>query len=347
MMQKVDVAVVGATSLVGEAILELLASRKFPIGRVYALDAETDGEQDVDFGSKTLDVELLADFDFSTVQLALFAAGEEVAANHVPRAVEAGCIVIDDSACFRFADDVPLVVAEVNPQDIARAAQRRIIANPGSTVSQILAVLKPLHDVATLTRINAATYQAVSGSDRAGISELAGQTARLLNARPVEAGIYPRQIAFNLLPQVGAFQENGYTWEEMKMVLETRKVLGLPDLAVNPTAVRVPVFFGHAVALHVEMATKLTAAEATMLLQNAAGVTVVDEHVDGGYATPVTDAVNTETVFVSRIREDISHASGLDLWVVADNVRKSAALNAVQIAELIRRDYQQDWLSGN
>lgn len=347
MTQKVDIAVIGATSLVGEAMLDLLASRKFPFGKVYALDADTDGEQDVDFGSKTLDVELLADFDFTSVQLVLFAAGEDVAAEYVPKAVAAGCVVIDDSACFRFEEDVPLVVAEVNPQDIAVARQRRIIANPGSCVSQMLAVLKPLHDAATLTRINVATYQSVSGSGRDGISELAGQTARLLNARPVETGIYSRQIAFNLLPQIGAFQENGYTWEEMKMVLETRKVLGLPELAVNSTAVRVPVFFGHALALHVELANKLTAEKATALLRDAPGVTVLDERAEGGYATPVTEAVNADTVYVSRIREDISHVSGLDLWVVADNVRKSAALNAIQLAELVVSDDQYDWLSGN
>ncbi|HRJ51707.1 MAG TPA: aspartate-semialdehyde dehydrogenase [Candidatus Thiothrix moscowensis] len=346
-MNKVDVAVVGATTLVGEAMLDLLASRKFPAGRVYALEAETDGEQDVDFGNKTLDVEPLADFDFASVQLVLFAAGEDIAARYAPEAVVAGCVVIDDSACFRFDADVPLVVAEVNPQDIAAGKTRRIIANPGSTVSQILAVLKPLHDRVTVTRINAVTFQAVSGSGRAGVDELARQTAQLLNARPVEPSLYPRQIAFNLLPHIGAFQENGYTWEEMKMVLETRKILGEATLPVNPSAVRVPVFFGHAVALHVETAQKLSAAETVRLLTAAAGVTVLDERADSGYATPVTDAVNTDTVYVSRIREDISCAAGLDLWVVADNVRKSAALNAVQIAEILVRDYLPDWLSGN
>lgn len=334
-MQKVDVAVVGATSLVGEAMLDLLASRKFPYGRVYALDAETDGEQDVNFGNKTLDVELLADFDFSTVQLALFTAGEDIAAEYVPKATQAGCVVIDDSACFRFEENVPLVVTEVNPLALAGFEQRRIIANPGSNTSHISAVLKPLHDAAVLTRINAATYQSVSGSDRPGIDELAGQTARLLNARPVETSVYPRQIAFNLLPQIGVFQENGYTWEETKFMLEMRKVMDLPALAVNTTAVRVPVFFGHAAALHIETEKKLTASEAVALLKDAPGVTLLDERVDGGYATPVTEAVNTDSVYVSRIREDVSHATGLDLWVVADNVRKGAALNGVQIAELL------------
>ncbi|EIJ36153.1 aspartate-semialdehyde dehydrogenase [Thiothrix nivea] len=339
MTQKMDIAVVGATSLVGEAMLDLLASRKFPVGDVYALEAETDGEQEVDFGGKTLDVEPLAGFDFSGVQLALFAAGEDVAAVYAPLAAEAGCIVIDDSACFRFEDDVPLVVAEVNPQAIADYAQRRIIANPGSGVSQMLAALKPLHDAAGITRINVVTYQAVSGSGRAGVDELARQTAQLLNARPIEPLVYPKQIAFNVLPQIGKFMENSYTWEEMKLVQETRKILDLPTLAVNPTAVRVPVFFGHCEAIHIETQRKLSAEEAADLLSSAPGVEILDERQDGGYPTPVTEAVNAETVFVSRIREDISHPSGLNLWTVADNVRKCAALNSIQIAEILLRDY--------
>jgi aspartate-semialdehyde dehydrogenase len=339
MAKTYNVAVVGAGSLVGEAILDVLAKRKFPIGKIYALEFETDGEQYVDFGNKTLDVESVEDFDFASVQLALFASTESVAADYVPKAVAAGCIVIDDSACFRFDADVPLVVAEVNPEAIAGYKQRGIIANPGSMVSQMLVALKPLHDAATLTRLNVATYQAVSGTGRAGINELAHQTAQLLNARPVEPALYAKQIAFNLFPHIGAFQENGYTWEEMKMVQETRKIMGLPELGVNPTAVRVPVFFGHSAAIHLETERKLTAAQATELLCHAAGVTVLDERQDGGYPTPVTEAVNSDTVFVSRIREDISCASGLDLWVVADNVRKGAALNSVQIAEILVRDY--------
>lgn len=339
MAKTYNVAVVGAGSLVGEAILDVLAKRKFPIGKIYALEFETDGEQYVDFGNKTLDIESVEDFDFASVQLALFASTESVAADYVPKAVAAGCIVIDDSACFRFDDDVPLVVPDVNPHAIAGYKQRGIIANPGSMVSQMLVALKPLHDAATLTRINVATYQAVSGTGRAGINELAHQTAQLLNARPVEPELYAKQIAFNLFPHIGAFQDNGYTWEEMKMVQETRKIMGLPALGVNPTAVRVPVFFGHSAAIHLETERKLTAEEATALLRNAAGVEVLDERQDGGYPTPVTEAVNTDAVYVSRIREDISCASGLDLWVVADNVRKGAALNSVQIAEILVRDY--------
>ncbi len=339
MSKTYNIAVVGAGSLVGEAILDLLATRKFPIGKVYALEFATDGEQYVDFGNKTLDVESVEDFDFTSVKIAMFASTEAVAAQYVPVALAADCIVIDDSAYFRFDEDVPLVVPEVNPEAIVGYKQRGIIANPGSAVSQMLVALKPLHDAATITRINVATYQAVSGTGREGINELAHQTAQLLNARPVEPKLYAKQIAFNLFPHIGDFQENGYTWEEMKMVQETRKIMGLPELGVNPTAVRVPVFFGHAEAITIETQVKLTAAEATELLRKASGVEVLDERVDGGYPTPVTEAVNSDRVYVSRIREDISCASGLSLWVVADNVRKSAALNSVQIAEILVRDY--------
>lgn len=339
MTKTYNIAVVGAVSLVGEAILDVLAKRKFPFGKVYALEYQTDGEQDVDFGNKSLDVEELAGFDFASVQIALFAASEAIAAEYVPQAVAAGCAVIDDSTCFRYDDDVPLVVPEVNPQAIAQYTQRGIIANPGSGVTQMLIALKPLHDVATITRINVATYQSVSGSGRAGVEELAQQAAQLLNARPVEAKVYPKQIAFNLLPHIDVFLENGYTKEEMKMVWETRKVMGLPGIQVNPTAVRVPVFFGHSEAVHIETESQLTAVEARRILGSTPGIVVMDEHVPGGYPTPVTDAVRNDAVYVGRIREDISCPAGLNLWVVADNVRRGAALNSVQIAEVLIRDY--------
>lgn len=346
-MQTVAVAVVGATTLVGEAILDLLAARKFPADKVYALEAETDGEQDVDFGNKTLDVERLADFDFTEVQLVFFATDAAISAHYVPRAVAAGCIVIDDSEQFRMEADVPLVVAEVNPQAIAGYAKQRIIANPGSNVTQLLAALQPLHQAATLTRLEIATYQAVSGSGRAGVQELAQQTAQLLNGRPVDADVYPRQIAFNLLPRIGAVLANGYSSEEMKLVQETRKVLDLPALAVNPTTVRVPVFFGHAAVVHLETTTKLSAQQATALLQQKAGITVMDGAAADAFPTPVTDAVNSEQLYVSRIRESLGTSHGLNLWLVADNVRRGAALNAVKIAEILVNDYAQAWLSGN
>lgn len=342
MTQKVDVAVVGATSLVGEAMLDLLASRKFPYGRVYALEVETDGEQDVDFGSKTLDVESLEHFDFSQVQLAFFAADETVAAIYVPKAVAAGCVVIDDSVQFRQEQDVPLVVAEVNPQAVAHYRHRGIIANPSSNVTQLLLALKPLHDAATITRLDIATYQAVSGVGRKGVEELARQTAQLLNARPVEAVIFPKQMAFNLLPQIGDILDNGYSREEMKMVWEIQKILDAPQLSVNPTAVRVPVFFGHAAVVHLAMEQPLAAAEATGLLRQAAGLQVFDECESGTVPTPVTEATTSEAVFVGRIRTDPTRPSALNLWVVADNVRRGAALNAIQIAEVLVRDYWQD-----
>lgn len=339
MARKVDIAVVGAASLVGESMLDLLASRRFPAGRVYALEADADGEQTVEFGGEPLDVEPLADFDFASVQIALFAAGETVAAVYAPKAAAAGCVVIDDSACFRLEEDVPLVVAEVNPQAIAAYSRRNIIANPGSGVTQMLTALKPLHDVAGVTRINVVTFQAVSGVGRAGVDELARQTAQLLNARPIDTGVFPKQIAFNVLPQIGDVLQNGYTREEMKLVWESRKILELPELPVNPTTLRAPVFFGHCEAIHLETQRQLTAQEAAAILRKAPGVEVLDGRGDGDYPTPVTEAVNTDKVFVSRIREDISQSFGLNLWVVADNVRNSAALNGVRIAEILLQDY--------
>ncbi|MFN3786163.1 MAG: aspartate-semialdehyde dehydrogenase [Thiothrix sp.] len=346
-MQTVAVAVVGATTFVGEAILDLLAARKFPVGKVYALEAETDGTQDVDFGNKTLDVEPLADFDFTEVQLVFFASDAATSVRYVPRAVTAGCIVIDDSEQFRMEADVPLVVAEVNPQAIAGYTKRRIIANPGSNVTQLLAALQPLHQAATLTRLEIATYQAVSDSGRAGVQELAQQTAQLLNGLPVDAAVYPRQIAFNLLPRIGTLLTNGYSSEEMKLVEETRKVLDLPTLAVNPTTVRVPVFFGHAAVVHLETATKLSALQAIALLQQNAGLTVMDDAAADAFPTPVTDAVNSEQLYISRIRESLGTSNGLNLWLVADNIRRGAALNAVKIAEILINAYPPAWFSEN
>lgn len=334
-MRNVDIAVVGATTLVGEAILDLLATRRFSVGKVYALEAATDGEQVVSFGNRSLDITPLADFDFSAVQLAFFATDDASTARYVPQAVAAGCIVIDDSSLFRMEADVPLVVAEVNPQDLASFPRRRIIANPSSNVTALATVLQPLHQAATLTRIDIATYQAVSGVGRAGVEELARQTAQLLNARAVACDVFPRQIAFNLLPRIGEMLDNGYTGEEMKLVQETRKVLALPELAINATAVRVPVFFGHAAAVHVELAKPLPVAAAVDLLRQAQGVVLVDGRGSEDFPTPVTDAMQEEKVYVGRLRQGLSQVNVLNLWLVADNVRKSAALNAVQIAETL------------
>jgi aspartate-semialdehyde dehydrogenase len=337
--RRYDVAVVGATGVVGEAIFEVLAQRGFPVGKVHALASARSAGKRVAFADKQLKVEDLEGFDFSQVQIALFSAGAKVSAVHAPRAAASGCIAIDNTSHFRYDADIPLVVPEVNPEAIAGYKARGIIANPNCSTIQLVVALKPLMDAAGLERINVATYQSVSGAGRSAVEELGRQTAALLNGRPIEPKVWPKQIAFNVIPQIDSFQDNGYTREEMKVVWETRKILGQPELRVNCTAVRVPVFFGHSEAVHLETTRKLTAAEARRLLEGAPGVVVVDERVPGGYPTPVTEAANKDGVFVGRIREDLSHDRGLNLWVVSDNVRKGAALNAVQVAELLVKDY--------
>jgi aspartate-semialdehyde dehydrogenase len=339
MSKTVDVAVVGATGAVGEVMLEILEQRDFPVDKLYPLASSDSAGKRMEFRGKSLVVKDLADFDFSRVQIALFSAGATVSAEYVPRAVAAGCVVVDNTAQFRYDDDVPLVIPEVNPHAIADYRARNIIANPNCSTIQMLVALKPIHDAAVIERINVATYQAVSGSGKAGIKELASQTANLLNAKPIECKVYPKQIAFNALPQIDSFEDNGYTREEMKMVWETRKILGDESLQVNPSAVRIPVFYGHSEAVHLETRDKITAGQARALLEQAEGVAVIDELRDGGYPTPVTESANADEVFVGRIREDISHPRGLDLWIVADNVRKGAALNSVQIAEILVKDY--------
>lgn len=339
MSKNVDIAIVGVTGAVGEVMLEILEQRDFPLDQVYPLASASSAGKRVEFRGKSLVVRELAEFDFSRVQVALFCAGEAVAAEYVPRATAAGCVVIDSSARFRTDAAVPLVVPEVNPQAIAGYAAQKIIASPDATTVQLLVALKPIYDTVGIERLNLATYQAVSGSGKAGIKELAGQTANLLNARPLEPRVYDRQIAFNALARVAELEDNGYTQAEMNLVRESRKVLGDDALAINPTAVRVPVFYAHGIAVHLETRDKLSAGQARALLQQAAGVTVMDGPGEDGCPSAVTDAANQNTVLVGRIREDISHPRGLDLWIVSDNVRKGAALNSVQIAEILVKDY--------
>jgi aspartate-semialdehyde dehydrogenase len=334
-----DVAVVGATGAVGEIMLEILAQRHFPVGEVHALASERSAGKTVSFGDRRLTVQNLADFDFSKVAIGLFSAGGSISAEYAPKAAAAGCVVIDNTSHFRRDEDIPLVVPEVNPEAIAGYSSRGIIANPNCSTIQMLVALKPIYDAVGIERINVATYQAVSGTGKEAIEELAGQTARLLNGQPVECEVYPRQIAFNVLPHIDDFQDNGYTREEMKMIWETQKIFADPQLRVNPTCVRVPVFYGHSEAVHLETREQTSAAAVRELLQQAPGISVLDAHEDGGYATAVSDAAGKDPVFVSRIREDLSHPHGIDLWVVADNVRKGAALNSIQIAELLTRHY--------
>lgn len=338
-MRTFDIAVVGATGAVGETMLSILAERNFPVGTVYALASERSVGMRVAFGDKTLVVENLADFDFSKVKIGLFSPGGEISKIYAPIAAKAGCVVIDNTSEFRYEDDIPLVIPEVNSHAVADYTNRGIIANPNCSTIQMLVALKSIHDAVKITRINVATYQAVSGTGKPAIEELASQTAALLNAKEVTVKTYPKQIAFNVLPQIDVFLDNDYTKEEMKMVWETRKIFEDDDILVNPTAVRVPVFFGHSEAIHIETREKISADYAKELLNAAPGVVVVDDREDGGYPTAVTEGVNTDPVYVGRIREDISHHSGLNMWVVADNVRKGAALNSIQIAEVLISDY--------
>lgn len=339
MSKKIDVAVVGATGAVGETMLDILHERNFPVGKIYALASERSAGSTVSFGNKSLMVEDLATFDFSKVQVGLFSPGASVSKIYAPKAAEAGCVVIDNTSEFRYDDDIPLVVPEVNPEAIADYKNRGIIANPNCSTIQMMVALKPIYDAVGITRINVCTYQAVSGTGKPAMDELAKQTAALLNGRPVESAVYPKQIAFNVLPHIDVFEDNGYTKEEMKMVWETKKIMGDESILVNPTAVRVPVFYGHSEAIHIETRDKISASDARKLLADSPGIVVVDEHKDGGYPTAVSEASGTDPVYVGRIREDISHPKGLNLWVVADNVRKGAALNSVQIAEVLVEKY--------
>ncbi len=333
MSNPVTVAVVGATGAVGEVMLSILHERGFPIKQLIPLASARSAGRHVVFGEQHLLVQDLASFDPTGVDIALFSAGGDISREYAPKFAKAGAVVIDNSSAFRYDADVPLVVSEVNPEAM-RKISRGIVANPNCSTMQMVVALAPIHREVGIERINVATYQSVSGGGRSAMDELGRQTAALLNAQEADPQRFPVQIAFNLIPHIDDFQENGYTKEEMKLVWETRKILGDDSIQVNPTAVRVPVFFGHSEALHIETRRKITAAQARALLEAAPGVVVVDEHGPGGYPTPVTHASGRDAVFVGRIREDISHPMGLDMWVVSDNIRKGAALNAVQLAEL-------------
>ncbi|GAB2784654.1 aspartate-semialdehyde dehydrogenase [Dyella kyungheensis] len=333
------VAMVGATGAVGETLLAILAEREFPISELVPLASERSAGEKISFDGKQITVRNLADYDFDGVDIAFFSAGGSVSREHAPRAAAAGAVVIDNTSEYRYQDDIPLVVSEVNPHAIADYTTRGIIANPNCSTMQMLVALAPIHRAVGIERINVATYQSVSGAGRSGMEELGKQTSALLSFQEVETKKFPKQIAFNVIPHIDDFQPNGYTKEEMKMVWETRKILEDRTIQVNPTAVRVPVFYGHAEAVHIETREKISAEQARELLERADGVVVMDERKAGGYPTPVGDAAGQDPVFVGRIREDISHERGLDMWIVADNIRKGAALNAVQIAELLIEDY--------
>ncbi|MEZ9952196.1 aspartate-semialdehyde dehydrogenase [Vibrio splendidus] len=336
MSQEFNIAILGATGAVGETILEVLKERKFPVGEMHLLASERSEGKTSRFNGKTIQVQNVEDFDWSQVHIAFFSAGSELSERWAPIAADEGVVVIDNTSRFRYEYDVPLVVPEVNPEAIAEFRNRNIIANPNCSTIQMVVALKPIHDEVGLERINVSTYQSVSGAGKPGIDELAGQTAKLLNGMPADKSAFSQQIAFNCIPQIDEFTENGYTREEMKMVWETQKIFADSSITVNPTCVRVPVFYGHAESLHVETRAPIGAEQVIQLLENTEGVEVF-QALD--FPTQVRDAGGKDHVMVGRIRSDISHHSGVNMWVVADNVRKGAATNAVQIAEILIRDY--------
>jgi len=339
MTKKYDVAVVGATGAVGEVMLAMLAQRQFPVGQVYALASARSVGKKVAYGDQQIEVQDLAAFDFSKVQIGLFSAGASVSDEYAPKAAASGCIVIDNTSRFRYEDNIPLVVPEVNPEAIANYKQTGIIANPNCSTIQMVVALKPIHDAVGITRVNVATYQAVSGTGKEAIDETLQQTKAILAGEPVSCEVYPKQIAFNALPHIDEFMENGYTKEEMKMVWETCKILGDDTIKVNPTAVRIPVIYGHSEAVHIEMKQALSAQDARQLLSQSDGIVVMDDQIDGGYPTAATEADGNDPVYVGRIRNDISHSQGLNMWVVSDNLRKGAALNSILSAEGVMEQY--------
>ena len=331
-------AIVGATGLVGREMLAILAERGVPAAQICALASRQSEGAELDYGRKKLSVRALEDYDFAQADIALFAVSSALAQTHVPRAAAAGCVAIDNSSHFRMAADVPLIVPEVNAAALPDISRQRIIANPNCSTAQLVLALKPLHEAAQLTRVVVATYQSVSGAGREAMDGLFEQTRRIYAAqhadeKPSADAPFAKQMAFNVIPQIQEFMDDGSTKEEWKMAAETSKLLGA-DIPLSASCVRVPVFIGHGEAVHASFAKPLRAAQARALLRRAPGVAVKDERRPGGYVSPV-EAAGKDQVFVSRLREDKSVRHGLAFWVVADNLRKGAALNAVQIAELV------------
>ena len=337
MSQEFNVVVLGASGAVGQTMIEILEERNFPVANLYPLASSRSAGETVSFHGKQVTILDVETFDWSQAQLGFFSAGGDVSAKWAPIAAEAGCVVIDNTSHFRYDIDIPLVVPEVNPHAIADFRNRNIIANPNCSTIQMLVALKPIYDTYGISRINVATYQSVSGTGKKAIEELAKQCTKLLQGLPADAEVYPKQIAFNVLPQIDKFMDNGYTKEEMKMVWETQKIFGDDEILVNATAVRVPVFYGHSEAVHIETRQVADAEDIKALLRNAEGVVLFES--DDEYPTAVTHAAGTDPVYVGRVRKDISHSHGINLWVVSDNIRKGAALNSVQIAEILVRDY--------
>ncbi|XAT56237.1 aspartate-semialdehyde dehydrogenase [Rhodobacteraceae bacterium IMCC1335] len=328
------VAVVGATGNVGREILNILAERHFPIDKIVALASRRSLGTELSFGDQILSTKDLEQFDFSGWDIALFAVGSEATKLHAPRAAKAGCVVIDNSSLYRYDPDVPLIVPEVNADAIFGYSKKNIIANPNCSTAQMVVALKPLHDRATIKRVVVSTYQSVSGSGKDAIDELWNQTKGMyVPGQEVAPKVYPKQIAFNVIPHIDVFMEDGTTKEEWKMVAETKKIID-PKIKVTATCVRVPVFVGHSEAINIEFEEFLDEDEARDILREAPGLMVIDKREDGGYVSPV-ECVGDFATFISRIRQDSTLENGLNLWCVSDNLRKGAALNAVQIAEVL------------
>ena len=339
MNKKYNIAIVGATGAVGQMMIKILMERKFPINNLYLLASnKSDGKiikiDGIDYKVKSLD-----DFDFKKVDIAMFSAGSHVSEKYASIATKNNAVVIDNTSFFRYKDNIPLVVPEVNSDKISEYKETGIIANPNCSTIQMLVAIKPIHDICRIKRINVCTYQAVSGSGNIAIEELKNQVNAYVKKEKLINEVYPKQIAFNVIPQIDKFMDNGYTKEEMKMVWETKKILD-SKIEVNPTTVRVPVFFGHSEAVHLELEEKITADEVKSILgAKNSGVVLVDDHKDGGYPCAANECEESNDVFVGRVREDISTKYGINMWVVSNNIRKGAAYNSVQIAELLIKDY--------
>jgi len=336
--EKYNVAVVGATGAVGEQMREVLEERCFPVEKLCLLASERSAGQFLDFQGRRTRVEVLTEDSFSGIDIALFSAGGGVSAKYAPLAVAAGAVVVDNTAYFRMEPDVPLIVPEVNASAISRYRARGIIANPNCSTIQMVVALKPIHDAARIKRIVVSTYQSVSGAGRQAMEELSQQVTALFSGQEIEKKKFPHQIAFNCIPHIDAFMDDGYTKEEWKMIHETRKILGEPTLPITATTVRVPVFCSHSESINIETERKLTATDVKALLRGSPGIILSDEPQNDVYPMAL-DATGTDATYVGRVREDPSIANGINLWVVADNLRKGAALNAVQIAEILIRDH--------
>ncbi len=333
-----NVAIAGATGVVGQEFIKILQDRKFPVNELRLLASEKSAGAFLPFNGKDEIVRLLSEETFEGADIGLFSPGAGVSAIYAPKAAKAGCVVIDNTSQFRMDPDVPLAVPEVNPGAIAGYKKKGIIANPNCSTIQMVVALKPIHDAFRIKRIVVSTYQSVSGAGKEAMEELANQVKSLFNMMEAEVNVLPHRIAFNCLPQIDSFLDSGYTKEEMKMVNETRKIFGDDSIKVCATAVRVPVFVGHSESVNIETEKPITAAKVKALLKKASGVTVVDDPKKGLYPMPI-DAVGLDDVFVGRIRQDDSVPNGINMWIVSDNLRKGAALNAVQIAEILIRDY--------